>query len=185
MRKSGAIFLALMLAGCAAGNDPFANIENNPAAIDPSDRAEDGLIVGHRLMAAGEYDLALRAYYRAGAEYGMTADVLSAIGSANLRLGRLGQAETGLRQAIDADPDFAAAWNNLGVVLMEMGDYGQARRIFERAFAIDSGQSDPIRENLRLAMNRMENNVYIGEENNEAFDLVRRGGGRYVLLQTP
>ena len=53
----------------------------------------DGLIVGHRLMAAGEYELALDAYYRAAAQQGLNVDTLSALGSANLRLGRLGQAE--------------------------------------------------------------------------------------------
>ena len=52
----------------------------------------DGLEVGHRMMAAGEFELALRSYTRAAAQQGLNVDTLSAIGSANLRLGRLGQA---------------------------------------------------------------------------------------------
>jgi hypothetical protein len=36
-------------------------------------------------MAAGEYELALKAYLRAAAEHGLNVDTLSAIGSANLR----------------------------------------------------------------------------------------------------
>ena len=51
----------------------------------------------------------------------MNADVLSAIGSANLALGRLGQAEQILRRALEMDPTFVPALNNLGVVLMERG----------------------------------------------------------------
>ena len=83
--------------------------------------SEDGLIVGHRLMEAGEYELALKAYLRAASEDGVNADVLSAIGSANLKLGRLGQAEQILRRALEMDPTFVPALNNLGVVLMERG----------------------------------------------------------------
>ena len=145
----------------------------------------DQMIVGHRLMNAGEYELALSAYLRAAGENGMTAETLSSLGSANLRLGRLGQSETQLRQAVDLDPEFVPAWNNLGVVLMELGEYGEARRVFQQAYALDSGQTDSIRENLRLAIARMENSVYTQDHINNSFDLERRGGGRYVLLRTP
>lgn len=180
-----AIWAVFALAGCGDPIESQLEARAERAVIDPSGEAVDGLTVGHRLMEAGEYDLALRAYYRAAGAQGLTADVMSAIGSANLRLGRLGQAEEGLRQAIDLDETFAAAWNNLGVVLMEQGDYGQARRVFETAFALDGGKSPPLRENLRLAIQMMENNVYQENINNDAFELVRRGGGRYELLQTP
>lgn len=135
-------------------------------------------------MAAGEYELALKAYYRAAAEQGLTTDVLSAIGSANLRLGRLGQAETQLRKVIENDDSFVPAWNNLGVVLMERGQPGEARRVFRTAYALDSGQSDEIRENLRLAIAKTENPAY-GYTNKNKFELVRRGSGRYLLLSTP
>ncbi|MBO6601952.1 MAG: tetratricopeptide repeat protein [Roseicyclus sp.] len=147
--------------------------------------AVDGLIVGHRLMDAGEYELALRAYTRSAATDGTTPAHLSAMGSANLQLGRLGQAETLLRAAIEEDPDFPPAWNNLGVVLMEQGEYGEARQVFQHAFALDSGQTDSIRENLRLAIARMENTGYIPEDNEKRYDLERRGGGLYVLYETP
>ncbi|WP_343079799.1 tetratricopeptide repeat protein [Ostreiculturibacter nitratireducens] len=149
-----------------------------------SDDAIDGLIVGHRLMEAGEYELALKAYYRGALEHGATVDVLSAIGSANLRLGRLGQAERILRRAIEQDETFVPAWNNLGVVLMEQGRAAEASEVFKRAFALDSGQSDEIRENLRLALAKLQNPSYDPPNNNE-FKLVRRGNGQFLLLTTP
>lgn len=155
---------------------PFA-----PAGIDASQDAVDGLIVGHRLMASGEYELALKAYYRAAADQGITVDVLSAVGSANLKLGRLGQAEQILRQAVEKDATFVPAWNNLGVVLMETGNFGEAERVFHTAFALDNGQSAAIRENLRLALAKIENPGYAAE-NNTNFALVRRGSGEYRLL---
>jgi len=158
--------------------------ETDPAqpGIDISEESVDGLIVGHRLMASDEPELALRAYYRAAGELGLNVDVLSAIGSANLKLGRIGQAEATLRQALDQDDEFVPALNNLGVVLMEQQEYGEARRVFQQAFALDSGQTDAIRENLRLAIARMENSVYDGANNQDQLDLIRRGPGVYELL---
>jgi tetratricopeptide (TPR) repeat protein len=124
--------------------------------IDTDAASVDGLIVGHRLMASNEPELALRAYYRAAGELGLNADVLSALGSANLSSGASGRPKRCLRQALDEEEDFVPALNNLGVVLMERREYGEARRVFQQAFALDSGQTDAIRENLRLAIARME-----------------------------
>jgi Flp pilus assembly protein TadD len=135
-------------------------------------------------MAAGEYELALDAYYRAGSERGLTMDVLSAIGSANLKLGRLFQAETVLRRAVEEDNAFAPAFNNLGVVLMELNEPGEAKIFFKTAFAIDGGISPEIRKNLNRAIALTENPAY-DAPNNNGYELVRRGKGRYLLLSTP
>jgi tetratricopeptide (TPR) repeat protein len=158
------------------GPSPYA-----PVGEVRGEKSVDGLIVGHRLMAAGEHELALKAYLRAAAQHGASVDVLSAIGSANLALGRLGQAETMLRRAIDVDETFVPAWNNLGVVLVEQREYGEAARVFQNAFALDSGQSDSIRENLRLALAKKENPAYDPPQESE-FSLVRRGHGQFLLL---
>ena len=136
-------------------------------------------------MEAGEYELALKAYYRAASQHGINSDVLSAIGSADLKLGRLGQAEKVLRRAIEDDPTFVPAINNLGVVLMEQGKFGEARAMFQKAYALDSGTSDEIRDNLRLAIARSEKAVYddpVVADDEPVFNLVRRGEGDYVLL---
>ncbi len=155
-----------------------------PARSTSVSEAVDGLAVGHRLMQAGEFDLALRAYFRAAAEQGPSVDILSAIGSANLRLGRLGQAEQMLQRAIDEDRSFVPAINNLGVVYAEQGRWGEARHLFQTAFALDSGASEEIRRNLLLALENLENSGYTGA-NNHNFALVRRGQGRFLLLATP
>jgi Flp pilus assembly protein TadD len=170
-----------LLAACqpTGGLGRDANSPYAPSGGAPGE-AVDGLLVGHRLMAAGEYELALQAYYRAAGEQGATVDVISALGSANLRLGRLGQAEKLLRRATEIDEAFVPAWNNLGVVLMETGKYAEASRVFQTAFALDSGQTDSIRENLRLALAKIENPAY--DPPPEAYSLVRRGNGQYLLL---
>lgn len=173
----------LAASACQPTNGAFNpdGLPGRPVAVA---EAVDGLAVGHRLMQAGEFELALRAYYRAAAEQGPTVDVLSAIGSANLRLGRLGQAEQILNRAIEADPTFVPALNNLGVVAAERGRWGEARHLFQTAFALDSGRSEEIRDNLRLALAKLENPRYT-PDNNQNFALVRRGQGRFLLLATP
>ena len=173
----------IALAGCNLSPRLDPGIEGLAAPDSVGDLQDglDGLIVGDRLMDAGQHELALRAYYRAGVEDGLTVDVITAIGAANLALGRLGQAEDQFRAALQREQDFVPALNNLGAVLMEQGEYGEARRIFEQAFALDSGQSETIRDNLRLAIARMENQVYVEDNEQDRPGLIRRGGGRYTL----
>ena len=170
-----AVAVSVMLSACTGTIDP-------QTGVDSSEQSVDGLIVGHRLMEAGEYELALKAYYRAAGIHGLNIDTLSAIGSANLALGRLGQAEEVLRQALEEDATFVPALNNLGVVLIEKGNYGEARIIFQQAFAQDSGQTDSIRENLKLAIALSESSVYDAPKEEGEFRLLRRDRGQYVLL---
>lgn len=182
MRKIwGLILVALMtLAACTSGG--FGRSDDQvfaPGVAGTSDL--DGLLVGHRLMAAGEFELALKAYTRAASQQGLNVDTLSALGSANLRLGRLGQAEKLLRRATKEAPDFPAAWNNLGVILMEQGKTAEAAAIFRNAFATDNGNSDQIKENLRLSLAQLSNPSYVPYQN-ENVKLVRRGTGDFVLL---
>jgi len=183
VRRPGiALLTAILLAACGNTGGPAAS-RNAPYGVNPRGEAVDPLVVGHRLMAAGEYELALKAYYGAAAEHGINVDTLSAVGSANLRLGRLGQAEKILRRALEQDPTFVPALNNLGVVLMEQGKPGEARKIFQEAYALDSGQSDSIRQNLMRAIAATEANVYDAPKEEEGeYQLVRREKGKYVLL---
>ncbi len=155
-----------------------------PAGAPDINEVVDGLTVGHRLMAAGEYELALKSYTREISDQGLTADILSAIGSANLKLGRLKQAEQFLERSTEKDPNFVPAWNNLGVVQTSLGDFVGAHQSFRAAFALDNGASEEIWQNLLLAINNLENNEAEPSDPTN-FDLVRRGNGRYLLLETP
>jgi tetratricopeptide (TPR) repeat protein len=182
LRFRGLLCLVLGVAALAACTPSGTVSRNLPYGADARGEGIDGLIVGHRLMEAGEYELALKAYYRAAGERGVNIDTLSAIGSANLALGRLGQAERMLRLALDEDPSFVPALNNLGVALMEAGKLGEARATFQQAFQQDSGQTDSIRENLKLAIAATEAGVYDEQPEENGFRLVRREKGKYVLL---
>ena len=169
------LLLLVILAGCGGTEHrgPYApGIAEGPAV--------DGLVVGDRLLAAGEAELALRAYYRAAAADGLTADLLTGLGAANLALGRLGQAERLLREATEADARSVPAWNNLGVVLVERGRPAEAAEMFRRAFALDGGRSNLIRDNLRLALAKRGDPGYAPPEETR-FALVRQRAGEYLL----
>jgi tetratricopeptide (TPR) repeat protein len=99
-------------------------------------------------------------------------------------LGRLGQAKKLLKSAVEKDETFVPAWNNLGIVLSSEGNLREAKRIFQLAYGLDSGNSDEIRTNLTKIIAKIENTGYTVENNNNEFDLVRRGNGRYLLLKT-
>jgi Flp pilus assembly protein TadD len=171
----------LALAGCAGEPRP-----EGPYAppIDPAGEAVDGLVVGHRLMEAGEHELALEAFRRAAAQEGLTAETLSALGTANIGLGRLNQAEDLLRRATDTGEAWPEVWNNLGVVLMERGKTAEAAQIFRKAYALDNGQSDAIRDNLRLALDKLEKTAY-DRRSEQDYKLVRRGSSEYLIRRVP
>jgi tetratricopeptide (TPR) repeat protein len=160
-------------------------IVDAPVGLAKGEESVDGLIVGHRLMSAGEYELALKAYTRAASELGLNADVLSALGSANLRLGRLAHAKELLQIAVKKDPEFVPAWNNLGVLLQNEGNYQEAKRVFQLAYGLDNGNSDEIKKNLTKVIAIVEEEGYVNPNENNKFELVRRGNGKYLLLSTP
>ncbi|MCI5041358.1 MAG: tetratricopeptide repeat protein [Donghicola eburneus] len=178
-------FGILVIASLAACESAPADLPDNPyaPATDYSAEPVDQLLVGDRLMDAGEFELALQAYTRAAGNRGMTPEVLGALGAANLRLGRLGQAETQLRKSVAEDNDNYGTWNNLGVVLMEADRTSEAVQVFRQAYALSNGQSDEIRDNLRKALAKFEDAQYDEVEN--TYKLVRQGTGEYLLKTTP
>ncbi|MGR3616069.1 MAG: tetratricopeptide repeat protein [Paracoccaceae bacterium] len=185
LKKFLAIATCVAVAGCLS-NAGLEQSDNGPFApgVDINRDAQDGVEVGHRLMAAGEYELATEAFARAALADGFTPEIMLGMGTANLGLGRLGQAEDALRQLVATEPEWPEAWNNLGVVLMERGKTAEAEQVFKKAFALDNGQSDSIRDNLRIALAKSENPANTGGQQ-EDYKLVRRGGSDFLIRETP
>ncbi|MGR3321677.1 MAG: tetratricopeptide repeat protein [Pseudooceanicola sp.] len=180
-----AAIITLGLAACSTGGFSPSGEQVYAPGVKPRAKAVDGLVVGHRLMAAGEPELALDAFTRAAGEQGMNVDVLSALGTANLGLGRLNQAEAQLREAIESDEAIPETWNNLGIVLLEKGETAEAVQVFKRAYALDNGESDAIRDNLRLALEKLEKSAYSEDNEEQDYKLVRRGSSEYLIRQIP
>ncbi|WP_170311800.1 tetratricopeptide repeat protein [Sulfitobacter sabulilitoris] len=178
--RSAILGLTLGLAACSTGGFSASGDGTFAPGVDRGATAVSGVDVGHRLLAAGEYELAIRAFNRAALAQGLDAEILSGLGSANLGLGRLGQAEKLLRRAIDADDTQPEVWNNLGVVLMEAGKTGEAEQVFRKAYAMDNAESEQIRDNLRLALAKSDNSV-INDTDTNNYKLVRRGTSDYLI----
>ncbi len=182
--RATSLVAVLALSACnqgigARGDGVFAPGVNRFA------KGEDPVAVGHRLLNAGEYELALRSFSRAALDRGETdAEILLGMGTANLGLGRLNQAERLLRIAAEKQEDWPEIYNNLGVVLMEQGKPQEASQIFRKAYALDNGESDSVRDNLRLALSNSENSV-IKQDQTDNYKLVRRGSSDYFLKTTP
>lgn len=189
LRASLALVALFSLAACSTGGSGtpetlIADGQVYAPGLDGNAESVDGLIVAARLMDAAEYELAIDAYTRAALVHGMNVDVLSGLGSANLALGRLGQSETLLRRAVERADATPEVWNNLGVVLMERGKTEEATLVLRKAYALDNGRSDAIRDNLRLALAKSENPVY-DVPLEQDYKLVRRGGSDYVIRAIP
>jgi tetratricopeptide (TPR) repeat protein len=180
---NAALLGILVLGGCTdfavdqSQRGPFA------PGVDQRGEAQSGVEIGHRLLAAGEYELAIKAFNRAALNKGaLDAEILSGLGTANLGLGRLGQAENLFRRATTEFDAWPEIWNNLGVVLMERGKTTEAVQVFRKAFALDDGESTLIRDNLRQAITTLENSATVGQNNkNNQYKLVQRGSGDFVL----
>jgi len=185
--KSAALLVsaAFLLSACQDPdrliNDDPENPANRALGSELADPGLTWLVIGDRLMAANEFDAALKAYFRAANDDGLTVVTLGAIGSAQAKLGRLGQAEETFRKALEMDERSVVVWNNLGIVLYGSGETGEAREAFKTAFALDNGASPEIRENLNFLSDKLDNFTLEEPELTE-FRLVNRGNGRYLLL---
>lgn len=180
----GVILCSVMaLGGCAQlGQNSVKGTAYAPG-VDIRKEGVDAAVVGNRLLANKQYQLALDAYTRAALKHGFTGEIYAGLGASNYGLGRLGQAEKQLRKAVaypDAPPE---AWNNLGLVLLDRGEIPEAIEILRRAFALSNGENDEIRENLRLALAMQGKTVYDSELEQE-LGLVRSGKNKYQLRQT-
>ncbi|WP_122072886.1 tetratricopeptide repeat protein [Pseudophaeobacter sp. EL27] len=185
--RTAAFAFALVAVGCSPAGQSQNSTNLWAPGVDSRKDSVDPLIIGHRLMAAQEYELALEAFTRATLNHGLTSEILSSLGSANLGLGRLGQAEELLRQAAKKAPDWAEPHNNLGIVLLERGKTAEAVQILKRAYALNNGESDAIRDNLRLALEKFENTPHSGGQSteNNTYKLVQQGGGSYAIRKSP
>ncbi|MGH8721801.1 MAG: tetratricopeptide repeat protein, partial [Burkholderiales bacterium] len=101
------------------------------------------------LRAGGRADEALRLAERACAAFGATGGgggfAYTLRGAALIELGRYGEALAQLEQAVEADPDLALVWHELGYAAYKIGDRTRALLALDRAFALE-----PHTETLKL-----------------------------------
>ena len=114
--------------------------EANALMVLASIRAEGGDLQG-----------AIELYERARAVMPTHVHVLVNLAAAYRATGRLPEARRTLDAALQIDPRFAIARNNLGNVLLDLGERSQALRCYELAAALDTRYADPLASLARIA----------------------------------
>ena len=97
------------------------------------------------LRAGGRAEEALRLADTACLAIGATGFSYTLRGAALIELGRYKEALAQLEQAVDADPDLALVWHELGYAAYKLGDRNRALLALDRAFGLE-----PHTETLKL-----------------------------------
>lgn len=164
---------------------PLALAALTACAPPPSAQATDQMALGVKLMQADQPTMALAAFNRALAEE-VTADRLTAAAAAYHALGRSKEARRLLEAAIDRDPNFALARNNLGILHFEAGRLPVAVEELSRAYALTEGRDPAVARNLDMATDALSRARVAEAEARAAapsrdYDIVRYGHGRFAL----
>lgn len=139
--------------------------------------------IAERLIAANQPEMAAGVLEKIIADNGPDALTMTGLGVAYHQSGRRSLALRFFRAAIDLDPNFAMARNNLGVALYDDGDYAAALSEFERAFAITGGLDPVIRTNIGIAEIAAVVHADILAVDDADYDVIQYGQGVYRLRE--
>jgi len=89
------------------------------------------------LRSQGRREDALRLAESARAQFGDSAFALALKGAALIELERYREALATLEQAVEADPDLALVWHELGYAAFRLGDGNRALLALDRAFGLE------------------------------------------------
>ncbi|HTC14267.1 MAG TPA: sulfotransferase [Steroidobacteraceae bacterium] len=109
------------------------------------------MVLGSCQAQRGDLPAAIQLYERARALMPTHLHVLVSLAAAYRSSGRLPEARATLSAALQINPGFAIAHNNLGNILLEQGERAAAERCYQRAAASDARYADPLANLARLA----------------------------------
>jgi Tfp pilus assembly protein PilF len=109
------------------------------------------MMLGAMRMDAGDVAGAIDFYERARAAMPAHIHVLVNLGAAYRMAGRLQEARMILEEALTVDRRFSIAHNNLGNVLLDLGDRAGAKREYERAVVGQPTYAEPVAGLARIA----------------------------------
>jgi tetratricopeptide (TPR) repeat protein len=109
------------------------------------------MLLGVIRIEADDHRGAIAFFERARAAMPAHIHVLVNLGAAYRTTGRLHEARIVLERALEIDRRFAIAHNNLGNVLLDLGDKAGAKREYERACVAQPTYAEPIAGLARLA----------------------------------
>ena len=96
------------------------------------------------LACEAHHDLpgAVRAYQELLIQNGPDADTCFQLANAHFAANELAAAATRFRQAVELEPDYTEAWNNLGNVLALLGQHADAVEAYQQALLVDPHWTD-------------------------------------------
>lgn len=109
------------------------------------------MILGSIRMETGDAVGAIALYERARDAMPTHIHVLVNLAAAYRAAGRLHEARMALEAALQVDRRFAIAHNNLGNVLLDIGDRETAKRAYERAVVLEPNYAEPVAGLARIA----------------------------------
>jgi len=113
--------------------------------------------LGKLYLRLHELDKAMDAMGRANQINPTDLDNLRNLGTAQLQVGRVADAERSFKAIVLQNDRYSAAYNGLGLVAIQRGDADAARRDFEKAIETDPEQAEPLL-NLGLLYQKTGNN---------------------------
>ncbi len=120
--------------------EALATADRGLATFPESDRLH--LVRAKALAAAGQRDAAIGAFARA-ANINPTWEYLGLWGEQLVLAGRLADAEPVLTRAVETNPNYSQAWNNLGLIAMGLRHHEKAEERFRRAVECDTTNPEP------------------------------------------
>lgn len=94
--------------------------------------------LGNLYYASGKFKEAIEAYYKAISISSGSTNILNNLADINLyKMNNISEAKSYLKKAIDLDPDFMPALNNLGNAFMLSGETAEAEKIFNEIILKD------------------------------------------------
>ncbi|HKS94515.1 MAG TPA: tetratricopeptide repeat protein, partial [Terriglobia bacterium] len=100
--------------------------------------------LGKDELRLNHLDAAVGAMTRANQIDPADLDNLRNLGTAELQLQRVDEAERAFKAITVQNDRYSAAWNGLGLVAIQRGDASTARQDFERAIAVGPGEVEPL-----------------------------------------
>lgn len=128
--------------------DFWALVVMPPDNLPATAEAPDVLTAAAGIERVGLHDAALTAYNTMLTRWPGNAAAQIGRGNVFYARGELAQSEEAFRRATESDPGSGAAWNNLAVVLNEMGRQDDARKAALKAIATESGPVEEYRRTL-------------------------------------
>jgi Flp pilus assembly protein TadD len=134
-----AVLLAVLGALTMARNEVWGDPVRlwTEATIHASGMWEPHYALADVLRDSGDCESAIREYQTVVTMQPRHRDGYTNLGICLARIGRLAEAESALRRALEIDPTFPRGYTNLGALALTMGEHAAARDAYRQAIALE------------------------------------------------